>query len=219
MMKDIKQCLKLLKYGYQMKTNMVCACLFVALGIFFMVINHGQFIIGTMYIYIAIMFVTQTMYIMMFSECVAASSRRETIELRYVDILNAIGGVLGSLLIISLAYLTPQEDLDGASIESMLVISGIMAWVLYCYMSMSFKSMIVSTLLFFVSFCVLMGSIQTMISEVLTNVLGGKPVLAVVIFLLENVLGIVCAHGIRKLLYRKNMSKLAAGAKLRMEQS
>lgn len=218
MMKDIKECLKLLKYGYQMKTNVACACIFVVLGIFFMVISFGDFVMGTMYIYLGIMFVTQPMYMIMFSESVAASPRRKKIEIRYVDILNVIGGIVGSTLLVVMALLTQQKDMEGASMESVLVISGMMAFIFYCYMSMSFKCMIVGMILFIGSFWII-SAFQIILNTSLTNVFGGKTLLAVVIFLFENVLGIVCAHGIRKLLYRKSMSKLAAGAKLRMEQS
>ena len=82
MMKDIKQCFKLLKYGYQLKTNMGCACFFVLLGILFVMPSFGDFVMGTMYIYLGMMFATQPMYMMLFSECVQASPRREKIEIR-----------------------------------------------------------------------------------------------------------------------------------------
>lgn len=218
MMKDVKQCFKLLKYGYQMKTNIACACIFVVLGIIFTILSHYNFMMGTMYIYLGMMFVMQPMYMILFSECVAASPRRKKIEIRYVDILNVIGGLLSSVVVITLALLIRHKDMEGVSVESVLVISGMLAFMLYCYMSMSFKYMLVGTLLFMGSFWGIM-LFQTKLDIFFGNALGGKTLLAVVIFLVENVLGIVCAHGIRKLLYRKSMSKLAMGAKLRMELS
>ena len=218
MMKDIKQCFKLLKYGYQMKTNIACACIFVVLGIIFTILGHYNFMMGTMYIYLGMMFATQPMYMMLFSECVQASPRREKIEIRYVDILNVVSGVVSSAVVIILALLMQHQDMEGISAEAVLVIGGIMVFLLYCYMSKAFKSMVVGSLLFVGLFCVI-GIFQAVVGASLSHVLGGNMLLAVVIFLLENVLGIVCGHGIRKLLYRKGMSKLAMGAKLRMEQS
>ncbi|MBQ5850259.1 MAG: hypothetical protein IIW54_05515 [Lachnospiraceae bacterium] len=218
MMKDIKQCFKLLKYGYQFKTSMGCACFFVLLGILFVMPSFGDFVMGTMYIYLGMMFATQPMYMMLFSECVQASPRREKIEIRYVDILNVVSGVVSSAVVIILALLMQHQDMEGISAEAVLVIGGIMVFLLYCYMSMAFKSMVVGSLLF-VGLLWVIGIFQAVFDASLSHVLGGNMLLAVVIFLLENVLGIVCGHGIRKLLYRKGMSKLAMGAKLRMEQS
>ena len=51
------------------------------------------------------------------------------------------------------------------------------------------------------------------------EVLAGKTAFAVIVFLAEVAIGIVLGHVIRRILYRKSMSKWAMGAKLRMEQS
>lgn len=218
MMKDIKQCFKLLKYGYQFKTNMGCACGFVLLGILFVTLHFEGFLIGTTYIYLGVMFATQPMYMLLFSECVQASPRREKVEIRYVDILNVITGAVGSVIVIIVALLAQNKGMEEISAQALLVIGGIMAFLLYCYLSTGFKSMVVGSLLL-VGMVWIICIFQAVFDASLSHVLGGNMLLAVVIFLLENVLGIVCGHGIRKLLYRKSMSKLAMGAKLRMEQS
>lgn len=219
MMKDIKNCLKLLKHGYQAKTNLVCAGLFVVIGIFFMIMSYEQFAVGATYFFIAVSFVTQTMYMMLFSGFVAASPSRKKVEFRYMDILNIIGSVLGAVIILLLVFLLKPEKVEGTSMETILVFSGLMAIVIYCYMSMSFKSMIIGTLIFVIAFFSLMNATGGRLNVMLTTILEGKTVLAVVIFLAEIAIGIICGHVLRKLLYRKYMSKWAAGAKLRMEQS
>lgn len=218
MMKDVKQCFKLLKYGYQLKTNMGCACGFVLLGILFVTRHFEGFLIGTAYIYLGVMFATQPMYMLLFSECVQASPRREKVEIRYVDILNVITGAVGSVIVIIVALLAQNKGMEEISAQALLVIGGIMAFLLYCYLSTGFKSMVVGSLLLGGSFWII-GMFLAFFGELLSHILGENMLLAVLIFLLENVLGIVCAHGIRKLLYRKSMSKLAMGAKLRMELS
>ena len=155
---------------------------------------------------------------LLFSECVQASPRREKVEIRYVDILNVITGAVGSVIVIIVALLAQNKGMEEISAQALLVIGGIMAFLLYCYLSTGFKSMVVGSLLL-VGMVWIICIFQAVFDASLSHVLGGNMLLAVVIFLLENVLGIVCGHGIRKLLYRKSMSKLAMGAKLRMEQS
>ena len=136
-----------------------------------------------------------------------------------MDILNVLGGIIAAIVVLLMAFIGKNNQMEGASMETLLVISGLMAIVMYCYMSMSYKQMLLGTVLFFVTFFFVMNFTENKASVLLTNTLEGKTALAVVIFLVEIVIGIVLAHGIRKLLYRKSMSKWAGSAKHRMEQS
>ncbi len=220
MMKDIKNCFKLLKHGYQMTDNVVAALLFVAIGVFFVIFTgYEQLILCAVYLFLAILFISQSMYMMLFSGFVAASPGRKLVEFRYMDILNVLGGIIVAIVVLLMAFIGKNNQMEGASMETLLVISGLMAIVMYCYMSMSYKQMLLGTVLFFVTFFFAMNFTENKASVLLTNALEGKTALAVVIFLVEIVIGIVLAHGIRKLLYRKSMSKWAGSAKLRMEQS
>lgn len=219
MMKDIKNCFKLLKYGYQAKTNAVCGLLFFAAGIFFIMVGYEQLALCCVYLFLAIIFVTQSLYMMLFSEFVAASPNRKRVEFLYMDILNVLGGIVSSVSTLLLAFLAKPDKLEGTSMESLLVVCGLMAIVLYCYMSFAFKSMFLGMVVFIISFLFIMNISSNRIGLLLTNVLEGKTAMAVVIFLVEVVVGIVMGHLIRKIMYRKSMSKWAAGAKLRMEQS
>ncbi len=218
-MRDIKNCFELLKYGYQIKTNMVCAVLFFLLGIAFSVIGHEQFALSVVYFFLAILFVVQSMYMALYSDVVGASPKRRKVELRYIDILNVIGGIVASAATIITAFLTRNLSLEGPSMETNLVIGGWMVIILYCYMCMSFKMMWVGMLFFLVSFFSVMNIEGGAFTAAFDVVLAGKSALAVIIFLIEVAIGIVLGHGIRRLLYRKSMSRWAMGAKLRMEQS
>jgi len=219
MMKDIKNCFKLLKHGYQVKTNAVCGLLFFAIGIFFIMMGYEQLALCCVYLFLAILFLTQSMYMMLFSEFVAASPSRRRVEFRYMDILNVLGGIVASVSTLLLAFLAKPDKIEGTSMESLLVVCGLMAIVMYVYMSFAFKSMFLGMIVFLLSFLFVMNISSNRIGLILTNALEGKTALAVVIFLAEVVLGIVLGHFTRKLIYRKGMSKWAAGAKLRMEQS
>lgn len=219
MMKDIRNCFKLFKYGYQMKTNMLCAVLFFLIGIGFCAVSHDQFVICIVYFFLSILFVAQPMYMMLFSEFIGASPKRSKVELRYIDIVNAVGGILVSVVTIIAAFLSESRSSESVSVETNLIIGGWMAIILYCYMSLSFKMMVVGTIFFFVSFFSVMNIAGGAVAAMFDDIFAGKTVLAVVIFLVEVAIGIVLGHGIRRLLYRKSMSRWAAGAKLRMEQS
>lgn len=219
MMKDIKNCFKLLKYGYQIKLNIVCAVLFFLMGIAFSVTGHEQFVLCVVYFFLAILFVVQSMYMAIYSDFVGASPKRSKVELRYIDILNVTGGIVASAITILVAFLTDSQSSEGPSVETNLIIGGWMVIVMYCYICMSFKAMLVGTILFFVTFFSLMNIGGGAFTAAFDDMLAGKTVFAVIVFLIEVAIGIVLGHGIRRLLYRKSMSKWAMGAKLRMEQS
>lgn len=219
MMKDIKNCFKMLKYGYQLKTNIVCAILFMMMGCAFLLIAYEQLVLVAAYFSISILFVTQTMHMLLFSGNVAASPARERIEFRYLDILNVLGGIMMVAVLIPVALLCKPGDYEGVSPEALLIFSGLTIIVLYVYMGIAFKTMILGMLVFIPMFIILMTLSTSIAGEWLSNVFLGKTALAIVIFVLEVALGIVLGHGCRKLFYRKEMSKLAKGAKLRMEQS
>ncbi len=218
-MKDIKNCFKLFKYGYQMKTNILCAVLFFLLGIGFCAVSHDQFVICIVYFFLSILFVAQPMHMMLFSEFVGASPKRKKVELRYIDIINVVGGILAAVISIIAAFLSESQSSESVSVETNLIIGGWVAIILYCYMSLSFKTMIVGTILFFVSFFSVMYIAGGAFVVMFDDIFAGKTVLAVVIFLVEVAIGIVLGHGVRRLLYRRSMSKWAMGAMLRMEQS
>lgn len=219
MMKDIKNCFKLLKYGYQIKTNMVCAVLFFLMGIAFSVIGHEQFALSVVYFFLAILFVVQSMYMAIYSDFIGASPKRKKVELRYIDILNVMGGIIASATTIIVAFLTRNLSSEGPSMETNLVIGGWMAIILYCYMCMSFKMMWAGMIIFLVSFFATMNIAGSAFAAKFDQVLVGKTTFAVIVFLVEVAIGIVLGHVIRRILYRKSMSKWAMGAKLRMEQS
>ena len=219
MIGDIKNCFKLLKYGYQIKTNMVCAVLFFLMGIAFSIIGHEQFALSVVYFFLAILFVVQSMYMAIYSDFVGASPKRRKVELRYIDILNVMGGIVASTTTIIVAFLTRNLSSEGPSMETNLVIGGWMAIILYCYMCMSFKIMWVGMLIFFVSFFSVMNIAGGAFAAAFDTILAGKTAFAVIVFFVEVAIGIMLGHGIRRLLYRKSMSKWAMGAKLRMEQS
>ncbi len=218
MMNDIKACFQLLKHGYQLKTNVVCGLIFGAIGIPFILVGYDRLPLCALYFFLANLFLSQSMYMMLFSGHVGASPRRKKLEFLYLDILSTFGGIVAVVLTLILAFLAKPEQLEGTSTEAMLVISGLMAIVMYCYMSVGFKAMFLGFVTFFVSFLYIMSMPYGKINDILCQVLQGKTAVAVIIFLAEVVLGIVLGHGLRKLMYRRDMSKWAAGSKLRMEQ-
>lgn len=219
MMKDIKNCFKMLKYGYQLKTNIVCAILFMMIGCFFWLIAYEQLVLVAAYFSISILFMTQTMHMLLLSGNVAASPARKRIEFRYLDILNVFGGIMIVAVLVPVAFLGKPEDYEGVSSESLLILCGLMVIVLYIYMGIAFKTMILGIVVFMPTLFILLGLPMSNVDEWLTKIFLGKTALVIVIFVLEVALGIVLGHGCRKLFYRKEMSKLAKGAKLRMEQS
>ena len=218
MMKDIKNCLKLLKQGYQIKTNIACAVLFAVIGIVFIgFAGYHTLPMCVTYLLLSVLFVVQSLYVMLYSGFVAASPLRRKVEFCYINIINIVGGMVVSVIVLLLAYLGKPGQLDETSIEALLVISGFAGLVIYCYMSLSYKKMVLGIILFVIAFNVIMNSATSQIGVILTNALEGKKVLAAMIFLIEMALGIVLAYGIRKLLYRHDMAKMAAGQKLRMD--
>ena len=68
MMKDIKNCFKLLKHGYQMTDNVVAALLFVALGVCLVIVTgYASVLVASVYLFWPILFLSQSLYVMLFS--------------------------------------------------------------------------------------------------------------------------------------------------------
>ena len=87
MMRDIKNCFELLKYGYQIKTNLVCAVLFFLIGIGFAAVAHEQLVLCIVYFFLSILFLVQSMYMANYSDFVGASPKRRKVELHYICLL------------------------------------------------------------------------------------------------------------------------------------
>ena len=219
MMKDIKNCIRLLKYGYQVKSNLVAAIIFLMLGVLYAFIGYEQLPFCVIYIFLAVSMVSQVMTTYLYSGFAAASPARKKIEFRYVDILNVILGIPGAIFCLLVAFCMEPAEMEYTSVETLLVIGGLAIILMYVYTSMVFKRMLVGTILFMVSFMVLMMGAGGFLERLLMPVLEGKRALAVVIFLVEFVIGLVLSSVIRRLLYRKSLSKWVAGARIRMEES
>ena len=219
MIQDVKKCFKLLRYGYSLKTNIACTLLFIGLGFVFLLFGSDGFMMATTYIFLGVMFVAQSMHMMLFSSWVGSAPDRRKLELRYLDIINVVcGAICVTIILLTIAIGKPKVE-GNVSLEAVLAASGLIVCVLYMYMGVAFKSMFVGFLLFFPSFFGIMTLIEGPLGRLLTAWLDGNMLLAAVMFVAQVILGIILGHFCRKLLYKKDMSKFAKGAKLRMEQS
>ena len=225
MMKDIKNCCKLLKHGYQMKINAIAAIMFLLLGILYAIMDYEQFPLCVMYIFLAVSMAGQGMNMHLFSGYVAASPARKRIEFRYMDLINAILGAVGVIITLAISFcMEPSFCMDPVEMEytcaeTLLVVGGLAIIVLYVYVGMAYKLFVVSTFFFTASMMVIMLGTASFLDKILSPGLEGKRALAVAIFLVEFVIGLVLSGVVRRALYRKELSKWAAGAKLRAEQS
>lgn len=90
MLKNLKMGLSLLKYGFNIKQNIVMCSIFFVLGIIIEVFSKGTNVLGAFYIVLVGMFVLQMILSMNMSSLVASSSLQKSLQTTIPAITNFI---------------------------------------------------------------------------------------------------------------------------------
>ena len=94
MMTEMKKCLKLCKYGYQMKTNIIIGLIFLALGLVWLFINSGyNSLLGITYLLLVPLFAVQISCSMLFSNMILSSTMRKTLDRTFPNVVGVLASI------------------------------------------------------------------------------------------------------------------------------
>lgn len=213
MMADLKRGFRLIRYGHGLVLNMVVAVLFLLIGILFLFVGPEGMLMSTLYILMAPLMFMQMEYSLLYAGTVLASPRHRMLEIHMADVFTVISGVIGCAVILGAgAYWCTKEPEEAEYCMKVMLASGAMVLFMLVYLGVAYKYFFMSMVAFMVG--ILVGGN----GEVFVLELSGIPYTFTNVALISLaciILGVVLSYIIRRLLYRKPISKWSAGASLR----
>ena len=210
MMCDWKTGLKMLRYAYQLKLNLLLAILFVVIGIGCLCCGEKLIVLGGTWLMLGLVYMMQPMFNLVFAGSVAASAKRKSLSLYAPDVMVVLAGVITYLVVAGIGWIKGYESADSLQLKQYMLASFVMMFLLLIYMGVAYHIFIAGSIIF--AILVGFGSLLSCIMiQVFSLGLGQIYVIGFVLI----VAGIVLNCVVRRLLYRRPMSKLALGAALR----
>ncbi len=223
MMNEVKKACKLIKYAYNYKMNMGVGVVFTIFGLLFCVLgnmissaSHMQpAMLSTMYVLLGPIMVVQLLYTLLFCEMVKSSPKNYTLEVTAPNVLATVIGIFGYIFSIigAVAGMTVSPELT-EGYNTVILSSGLLIAIIMIYFGVCYKYFVLGTIGFSVGFLLVCSVVPAIVLEVglpfqfttLNSIFISAIIVAV---------GIVISCILRKLLYKKPLSKLSAGAYLR----
>lgn len=225
MMNEMKKACKLIKYGFNLKMNVIFGIIFTIFGIIFSVLgsmmsssNHMQpAVLRTMYIFLGPLMVVQVLYTLLYSEIAKSSPRNYMLEVTAPNFFATLIGVFSYVFSIVGALIGMKVSPDLAeNYYAVIMSSGIMLAVMLLYFGVCYKYFVLGTIGFVVGFLVIYGGLSAYIFEYglsfKLNFVNSSMISGVIV-----AVGIILSCILRKALYKKPISKLSAGAYLKKE--
>lgn len=218
MITEWKRCMKLVKYGYNLKSSIACAVIFFVLGILWCIGDKGMFAMGGMYIVLGPLMLVQVIYTGLMAGMPLSSPRRRFIEIQLQDGLQLLVGVLGYLLVVLVAAIkvyrghsTPELSI---AYGQMVLYTGMLVGVLLIYMGIVYKYFLFSLILFMGGFAFIYIGLWGEMIKIAHSVNMVSGTLLGLLFVL---IGEVLSGVLRRLLYKKPLNKYAMGMALRKQ--
>lgn len=216
MMKELKRNLKLMKYGYSVKTNIICMVIVLLCGsVELLIPSADSWVLGSYFLTMAPVFLMQLIIFMLPCGIVGSSPNRRFIETKMMDIVQfviAMGSYLLSLSI-ALVQIHNQPESEAAYAKAILA-AGFLTPLLIIYFTTSYKMMFVSTVLFVISITAAFNGFR-IAERFMGMTFSFKLNTAIVMGFLFVLAGLVLSAVLRRLLYKKSISKAAMGWQLR----
>ena len=216
MMQDVKKCLRLFKYGHQMKSNLFCMIFFICLGVLYSRMGTDMLHQCAMYIFLGFILPIQSWHSNLYAGLVASSPKRRTVEIYAMDVTQTIGAIISSGIFLLVAYIAKEfgqnepTEISIVSYETSLVISGLIIICIMAFMPCGYKYIWVPLIICTVgiSGCFVLVT-KDSIRSFLNTLLQGRTGLAILLFLLEVTAGLVLAGIFRRVFYRKDFNKVS----------
>lgn len=213
MINSIKNNIKLLKYGYQFKLNVISSVIFILLGIFLVSYGGNVYKSPSMYMIFfgSFIFIVQLAYTLTVSGIVKSSPKYRQFYLGIPRLVNITGFLITFLLLLLIKFIQADTIADfmqhsGNEIAS----AGIMYMVTFLYIALAYKFFLISVIIFCGS-CFGINILFNYITEIynFTLVQG----IAITIFFV--IIGLILFEVIERAIYKMQMSKFAQSAFLR----
>lgn len=213
MMSDLKKYLKLIKYGYQIKMNVVSALFFFVLALISLFTGRGFYVcLSASYFLLVPLFGVQISYSLMFSDMVLSSSVRKGLD----QVLPNAIGIVSSVFALGMTYVgllvNPKMRMGTlADSGNMVIAASIVIATVLIYYGASYKFFIGGTAVFFVMFLGVMAGCGILTEGSGTTGLLTGSIIGFLIVVAGNVLGCI----LRTAVYKYSMDPWAAGGSLR----
>lgn len=213
MIGELKRGIKLIKYGFNLKSSILVALLFFIMGIVISIMNPTVSLLGGTYIMLGPLMSVQIVSMLTCANSVAASSYKRILEIWIPNLAAFLSIVFGYSFIIVITALkirkTPLLETDNLR---NLVCIGVLACVLGIYMSTAYKSFFVSIFLFTVAYMFVYFSTDILLEVTKIHLTVLSAALIGFGFIL---LGSVLSFMLSKAFYKKPISKYAVGGAFR----
>lgn len=216
MIAEIKRGIKLIRYGYGVKRNLIGGMLLCILGIGMCCVANDSFIIiGALYMMLGPIMIIQVMYSLLYSNMVGASPRRRGIEILIADWIHILTGAIGYIVFMIVAVVRVNGAPDKAQniMQGIILASVGIAAVFVCF-GACYKYYWQSMILFFIVFfsvygvgMIIMRAIQLHFTLTMAWTAG--------VSLAFIAAGVFLSCVLRRLVYKKVLSPTACGTGLR----
>ncbi len=204
--------LKLIKYGYQFKLNIICSFIFMLIGIV-SIIYIDIYKIPSIYMmsFCSFLFFFQTASTLMSSNIVKSSPNYREFCFRIQRVINVLNFVCPICILVLIRIIQASDTNQFIEdISKELIAAGIEYFIITIYMSFVYKFFVVSILLFCVS-TIFTNVIINFISDLYNITLIQGIGVAVILFIMAMVLSEIITRAI----YKVQPSRFAQSASLR----
>ena len=213
MMSDLKKCLKLCKYGYQFKTNIITGLFFLILGLLFLFLSSGfNVCLAAAYLLLGPSILVQVTYCMLFSDLLASSSLHRVVDGAFPNIVGIIASLFAFGMIYAGLLVNPKLRTGSLGDSGNIVIgAGLVIAVVIIFCGVSFKFFVTGTAVFTLMFIGAMAGCGILTEGPKTTDLLTGSIIGFLIVVAGNVLSCI----LRMAVYKCALSPHAGGNSLR----
>lgn len=221
MIKQFKLALQIQKFGFQRTMQLVCMAIMVVVGIIIEAASQGVTWLGSFFIALAPMFLTQIIYSFGMSNLVATSPYKKRLQTTVPAVSECIISLISMTVIVGFKIVEihrAPEHTKGL-LSTLMVLCVLMA-LLHLYTAVVFKYYALSVVLLLVivwPMCFVMGFSTGMSDSMMFEIpfLNISLTTAVIISYLTVFVSVFLQYLLSCALYRKPMSKYAQGMTMR----
>lgn len=213
MWKDFIKGMKMLKYGEKAKQSMGFGVMFFVLGVIF-VFTDRMFTLGSAYVPLGISyFFSSIVATLEYSNLVASSPSRFGLSVRSHDVGILLTGFLSYLIVAAVLWLRMKYFFsDTLDYEWQLLYLIAMVFWIQIYIGVATKLFAV-VIVCFTGVVLVNGGVNFILKQYIFNVLGFEEVM--LSGLVVVIAGAVLSGVLRRLVYKRPLSRWAAGTELR----
>ena len=222
MIADLKKAMKMLKYGYQLKTNIVSAALIMILGIGCLCIadisiaGSSLYLVGALYFVLGPMFLLQIQTLMLYSHMVKSSPRARFLEIAFGDIFSLVISIVGYTIIVIYSIIKNNITPD-APFAPWLLATGLLIGVMQIYFSVVYKHFVLGTGFMLTGIIIVFMTITLLVEVNILGVITLNLTTAIILGYVAVIISLLLCALLRRMVYKHSFSKWACGAKLRKE--